>query len=280
MAAKRSRSADLYLVGRGIADGISQMTVEGLEALKRSRVVFDLSGDARAIRKVHPNVIDLAREYWTGERLDNVHVRLQKRIFDEVENNGPVVSVVVDGHPMFFDDMNWNLVRKGRRRGLRVVPLAGICCVDTMTIDLEIDIGDGTQVVEANHLVTHDLTLNPYLQTFVFQVAKFGTRFASAETSRNLPGRFTPLVKHLTRFYPPDHMATLLVSGGNAKPLRKRIRLGRLDDARAFLHRHQDEGMTMHIPPCPRDPVNEAFDRALDDEAHLEKIAVLAKISS
>jgi hypothetical protein len=267
------KRADIYLLGRGIANGIAQMTVESLDALRASRVVFDLSGDVRAVRKLHPNVVDLYSDYWTGELCDDVYDRMQEMILAEVKTNGPTVSVIVDGHPMVFDDVNWGIVRAGKRRGLNVVPLPGISCVDTMMIDLGVDIGIGAQIVHANHLLAYDIKLDPHLQTFVFQVAKFGTSFFSAETRANRPGRFTPLAEHLTRFYKPDHPATLIVSG--TPPLRKRVKLGALDDARAFLHRHQDDGMTMHIPAAPRAAVNEPFAKAIDDEAHLAKIAVV-----
>ena len=269
MPSQRKKPVDIYLLGRGIAGGVLQMTTEALDAIRKSRLVFDLSGDVRAIRKLHRNVVDLTKEYWTGELCDNVYERLQERLLSEAQTNGPTISVVVDGHPMVFDDVNWGIVRAGRRRGLSVVPLPGISCVDTMMIDLGVDIGIGAQIVHANHLLSYNIALDPHLQTFVFQIGKFGTSFFSAETRGNRPGRFTPLVEHLTRFYPREHIATLIVSGG----VRKRLRLGALDDARVFLHRHQDDGLSMHIPAYPRAPVNETFTRAIDDEGHLAEIA-------
>jgi len=269
------KRADIYLLGRGIADGTGQMTVEALEALRSSRLVFDLSGDAKAVAKLHPNVVDLADEYWTGELCDDVYERLEERVLDEAKKNGGPVAVIVDGHPMLFDDVNWNVYRNGRRRGLKVVALPGISCLDTMMIDVGHDLGDGAQIVHANHLVLYDIKLDPHLQTYVLQIGKFGTGFFSRETKRNRPGRFTPLVEHLTRFYTPEVMVTLIVSLGE-KSLRRRIRLGRLDDARAFLHKHQDDGLTMHIPPQERGVVNAQFSRELDDADHLAAIAELA----
>ena len=94
--------------------------------------------------------------------------------------------------------------------------------------------------------------------------------YFSRETKRNRPGRFTPLVGHLTRFYTPEVTVTLIVSLGEHS-LRRRIALGRLDDARAFLHRHQDAGLTMHFPPQPRGIVNARFARELDDLGHLRR---------
>ena len=269
------KHADIYLLGRGIVDGVGQMTLETLEALKSSRLVFDLSGDMKAISKLHPNVVDLYDEYWTGELCDDVYERLEARVLDEAATNGGPVAIVVDGHPMLFDDVNWSIFRNGRRRGLKVVALPGVSCLDTMMIDVGFDLGEGAQIVHANHLLSYDIALDPHLQSYVLQIGKFGTGFFSRETKRNLPGRFTPLVEHLTRFYTPDVMVTLIVSLGE-QSLRRRVRLGKLDDARAFLHKHQDDGLTMHIPAQRRGVVNARFSRALDDADHLAAIAELA----
>jgi hypothetical protein len=275
MAARRRQHVDIYLLGRGIADGVSQMTFEAMDALRASRLVFDLSGDAKAMRKLHSNVVDLSDDYWTGELCDDVYKRLEETIVAEVRKNGPCVSIVVDGHPMLFDDVNWSLLRNGKRRGLKVVAIPGISSLDTMMIDVGADLGNGAQIVHANQLMLYDIALDPHLQTYVLQIGKFGTDFFSRETKRNLPGRFTPLVSHLTRFYPADHMATLIISLGE-KSIRCRVRLGELDNARAFLHRHQDDGLTMYIPAHPRPIADERFAGALDDLDHLRTIAELS----
>jgi len=275
MAPRSRQRVDIYLLGRGIVDGVSQMTLEAMDALRASRLVFDLSGDAKAIRKLHHNVIDLFDDYWTGELCDDVYKRLEETIVAEVRNNGPGVSIVVDGHPMVFDDVNWNLLRNSKRRRLNVVALPGISCLDTMMIDVGADLGDGAQIVHVNQLVLYGISLDPHLQTYVLQIGKFGTDFFSRETKRNLPGRFTPLAAYLTRFYPADHVAILIVSLG-AQSIRRRVRLGELDSARAFLHRHQDDGLTMYIPAYPRPIANERFASAIDDLDHLKTIADLA----
>lgn len=272
---KRAKTVDIYLIGRGIADGTAHMTVEAVEALRSCRVVFDLSADVKAVRRLHPNVVDLAAEYWTGELCDDVYPRLKERVLTEAATNGPTVGIIVDGHPMVFDDVNWGIYRTGRRRGLRVEALPGISCLDTLLIDTGVDLGDGTQIVHASRLVLYGVTLDSSLHTYLLEVDKFGTNFFSVDTRGNRRGRFTPLAKYLTRFYPADHMVTLLVSTGRGAQASKRVRLGCLDDAGAFLHRHENEGMTMHIPAIDRDIVDEKFSRQVDDKAHLARIAVL-----
>lgn len=275
MTAKKHRPVDLYLVGRGVKYGIEQMTTESINAIKASRLVFETSGDPDAVRSIHGNVIDMDSDYWTGELCDDVYARMADTILDEVKKNGPTVAVITDGHPMLFDDVNWDLLHKGRRRGLNVVALPAVGCLDTMSIDVGMDLGAGAQIVGANHMVLYDIKLDPHMQTYVLQVAKFGTSFYSRETKRNRPGRFAPLVRHLTRFYPADIVVTLIVSLGE-ESIRRRVRLGELDSARAFIHAQENNGLTMHIPPVPGEIVNEEFSRNVDDLEYLARIAELA----
>jgi uncharacterized protein YabN with tetrapyrrole methylase and pyrophosphatase domain len=275
MATKRRRAVDLYLLGRGVAKGVEQMTLEAIRALEKSRVVFDLSGDARSLRKLHGNVIDLAAEYWSGGLNTDVYARLEQRVLAEIRQNGPTVALVVDGHPLMGEGINWNLLRKARRRRMNVVAMPGVSSLDTMMIDVGFDLSDGAQIVEANDLLISGITLDPQLQTYVLQVAKFGTWFISRETKRNLPGRYAPLRDYLTRFYPPESVVTLIVSMG-ASSIRRRVALRDLDDARAFLHRHQHHGLTLHIPACGGRIANEQFADDLEKFDHLLTIAELA----
>jgi len=274
MAARRRRVVDLYLLGRGVADGVGQMTLETVQALERSRVVFDLSGDPRSLRKLHKNVIDLADEYWTGGVNSDVYARLEQRIVEEIRQNGPTVALVVDGHPLIFEGINWNLLRKAKRRRMNVVAMPGISCLDTMMMHVGIDLCDGAQIVEANDLLISGIKLDPQLQTYVLQVAKFNTWFITRETKRNLPGRYTPLRDYLTRFYPPETVVTLIVSRG-ADSIRRRVALRDLDDARAFLHRHQHHGLTLHIPGCASPIANRQFADDLWKFEHLLTVAEL-----
>lgn len=274
MSAKKQRPVDVYLVGRGVRDGVEQMTLESINAIKASRIVFETSGDPDATRTLNRNVIDMASDYWTGELADDVYDRMEKTIWKELKTNGPTVAVITDGHPMLFDQINWNLYHKGRRRGLNVVALPAVSSLDTMMIDLGMDLGEGAQIVHANQLMLYETPLDPHLQTYILQISKFGTSFYSRETKRSLPGRFTPLVRHLTRYYPKDVIVTLIVSMG-ADSIRKRVRLGNLDSARGWIHAHENDGLTLHIPPTTSEVLNERFAENLDDLKYLAKIAEL-----
>lgn len=274
MATRRRRAVDIYLLGRGIGTGIGQMTLEAVRALEKSRLVFDLSGDPRSLRKLHKNVVDLAGDYWAGGLNTDVYTRLEQRILAEVRDSGPTVSVVVDGHPLMGEGINWNLVRKAKRRRLNVVAMPGVSSLDTMMIAVGFDLSEGAQIVEANDLLVSGITLDPQLQTYVLQVAKFGTWFITRETKRNLPGRYAPLRDYLLRFYPPETGVTFIVSLGD-ESIRRRVALRDLDDARAFVHQHRHHGLTLYIPACGGRIANEQFASDLWEFEHLAAIAEL-----
>src|SRR5260370_17048116 len=99
MAKRRGRAVDIYLLGRGIVDGVGQMTLEAMKALQASRLVFDLSGDVAAIRKGHDNVVDLDQDYWTGELSDDVYSRLEAIILDEATNSRPTLPAILPRPP-------------------------------------------------------------------------------------------------------------------------------------------------------------------------------------
>ena len=102
----KRRPVDLFVVGRGVRDGTGQMTLEAVEALKTCRVVLDLSADPDAVRAIHPNVVDLAEDYWTFDVNEDVYARIERIVLDEVRRGGPTVGHITDGHPLLFDDVN------------------------------------------------------------------------------------------------------------------------------------------------------------------------------
>lgn len=270
--APRERAVDIYLIGRGIL-GVRQLTAEAREALQSCRLVFDLSGDAAAIRRVNRNVVDLSDDYWGHSDLNaNIYERLTRKVLAE-GGRGPTIGLVTDGHPMVFDDVCWAIRRRGKKRGLHVVALPGVSCLDTMVIDLWVDLGNGSQIVEANQLVEWNMTLSPHLATFVFQVGKFGTEIIAAPRSSSRKGRYDALAEHLMRWFPPTHPVTLIVSAGDVRPAARRsVRLAMLDRARAFIDENAPYGLTLFLPPLPSTP-DVAFGTRIRDHEHHADIA-------
>ena len=236
--------ADLYLVGIGIR-GMEQISQEALRTLKKCRKVFHLTDQQRQLAKINPHVVDLAPLYWTDEEQRDVYDRLVDLIMDEVEQ-GPGVASVIYGHPLFFDDVHVDLIKRSNRRGLRCVVLPGISSLDTLCIDLNIDYGEGLQVHEASDLVENELSLNPHIHTLIFQIAEFNS-YTTCDTPSTGVGRFKPMERHLMKYFPADQPIIIAYSddGDGSGSFILKSRLRRLDShrRRIFL------GTTLYIPP-------------------------------
>lgn len=236
--------ADLYLVGIGIR-GIEQISQEAHRCLKTCRKIFHLTDQHRRLATINPHVVDLGPLYWTNEEQRDVYDRLAALIMGEAER-GPGVASVIYGHPLFFDDVHADLIKRSKRRGLRCVVLPGISSLDTLCIDLNIDYGEGLQIHEASDLVENELSLNPKIHTLVFQIAEFNS-YTTCDNLSTAVGRFKPMERHLMKYFPADQPITIAYSddGDGSGPFLLNSRLRRLDSHRRRIF----SGTTLYIPP-------------------------------
>ncbi len=240
-----TRLADLYLVGIGIR-GMEQITQEAMRSLKKCRKVFHLTDQQRALEEINSDVVDLDPLYWTNELQSDVYDRLADTIISEARK-GPGVASVIYGHPLFFDDVHSDLIRRCVRHRLKYVVIPGISSLDTLCIDLNIDYGEGLQVHEASDLVEYAYPLNTALHTLIFQIGEFNS-YTTTQSPSMKAGRFEPMVRHLTKYYSADHPITIAFSDdgdGSGSHLLK-SKLSKLDShrRRIFL------GTTMYLPPA------------------------------
>ncbi len=239
---RSSSLADIYLLGLGIR-GMRQVSLETLAALRRCRIVLHLSDQHRALKRLHPRVVNLARFYWTGDEREEVYARLVRLILEEVAR-GPGVGVVTYGHPLLLDDVSLQLLAIARKRRLRAIALPAISCLDALSIDLGTDFGYGLQLFEASHLVASDLSMNPRIEALILQLGEFGESRTS-DALRSRAGRFLPLENHLRKFYPPDHR--LVIAFSDDAYIGRRLfktTLSRLEASRGRIF----PGSTLYLP--------------------------------
>jgi len=239
---KKNKIADLYLLGIGI-NGMSQISVETQEILKRCRLVFHLSYSHEELLALNTNTVDLADEYWTDEAHDLVYDRLVARIMKEV-GRGPGVASVTYGHPLFFDDVHMELTRLCKKKKLNCVVIPAISSLDTLSVDLGVDYGEGLQLFEAVHMVEGKLKINPRLHTLVFQIGEYGMHTTSYIPSDE-PTRFLKIQNYLLKYFPDDHpMVVAMSDNGDGRTLLK-SRLGRLNSHRKRIRL----GSTLYLAP-------------------------------
>lgn len=273
---KSRDSFDIALAGIGIG-GFEQITLETLEVFKRARIIFHLTSYHRRLKKCCKQVIDLDKEYWTGELDTEVYGRLSSIVLDEAKR-GPGVVMVGDGHPAYYDDVTWDIYRKGKRRGLEVRILPAISSIDSMAANCGLEINsNGLQILEATSIIAAGQELNPYIDTLIMQIGWFGTSL-TFEISHSKKGRFKPLTDYLSRYYPLSHRVRILSApySKNDSPVIITTKLGSLDQH----HRRILPIMSLFIPALPEathdSKGNAEFIRSTAGVEHLREIADLA----
>jgi uncharacterized protein YabN with tetrapyrrole methylase and pyrophosphatase domain len=272
---KKKKTFDIALTGVGIG-GFSQTTLETLEAFKRARIIFHLTGYHRKLQQYCDQVVDLDKDYWTGELDTDVYKRMANKILDEAKK-GPGVVMVGDGHPAYYDDVTWDIYRRGRRRGLDVRILPAISSIDSMAANcgLEIHTG-GFQIFDATTIVAINQEINPHVDTLIMQIGWFGTSLVF-DITHSKKGRFKSFIKYLRRFYPADHPVRVMEAPFSERhpPVVISTKLGKLDDH----HRKIIPIMSMFVPALPEETPqeNEEFIRETTDVGHLKELADLKR---
>ncbi len=240
----KSELVDLYLLGIGI-NGLSQITRETLDAIRRCRVVLHLSDQHTALKRLNKNTVNLDELYWTGEERGIVYQRIVSRVLEEVKR-GPGVALVSYGHPLVFDDICATLRRRMDRARNRCVVLPAVSCLDTICVDLSIDYGDGLQVFDATALVNLELSMCAGIHTLLFQVYEFGEE-GTADAIEERVERFRPLEAYLAGFYSDKHPALIVYSqdGDGEGPLKFRTTIRSIGKHQARMF----PGVSIYIPP-------------------------------
>lgn len=262
---------DITLAGIGIG-GFALVTLETVEAFKSARVIFDFTwSHSKHLKEYGKPIIRLDDSYWSGEVDADVYRKLANIVLAEAKN-GPGIVYVEDGHPAFFDDVSWDVYRRGKKRGLKVRILPAISSLDSMIAKcgLEIDSG-GFQIFEATSLIAFNQKFNPNVDMLIMQIGWFATSLLYPASS-NKAGRFVPLIKYLRKFYPEDHQVTVMraPSTPREKALALSTKLSSLDRYRGQIA----SDSCLFVPGLGEDvEPNEEFIAATTDKEHLLEIA-------
>jgi len=271
--ATKTKYFDIALTGIGIG-GFEQTTLQTLETFEKARIIFHLTSYHQRLKKYCKRVVNLEKEYWTGEVDTDVYPRMANIVLDEAKK-GPGVVMVGDGHPAYYDDVTWDIYRRAKRRGLSVKILPAISSIDSMAANcgLEINTG-GFQIFDATTIVAMNQDLNPHIDILIMQIGWFGTSLV-ADIEHSKKGRFKPLVDYLRRFYPEDQPVRIMSAPYTASdaPVVISARLGSLDQH----HKKIMPIMSMFIPALPETAPseNEEFIRRTVDVEHLKELALM-----
>jgi uncharacterized protein YabN with tetrapyrrole methylase and pyrophosphatase domain len=223
-------STDLYILGSGIRSFL-QLTTETIQALKKCRIVYVLHDDQMVIdhiKKYCTNVQDLAYMYQGNTIRSKVYRDISEMLVSEAVKQSNV-GFVVHGHPLFLVSATEYTLSLARTKNLSISILPAVSSFDTLLCDLEIDYGYGIQIFDATSMVRMNWFPNPSIPTLIFQL----TTILNDEIVTDEPNEsvLSPLVKHLSKVYPPHHLCTIIHSAAHLleTPSKVNIKLEEMD---------------------------------------------------
>jgi len=174
---------------------------------------------------------------------------------------GPPICFATYGHPLVYCYPAVLIQRPTKLLNLRVETLPGISSLDTLFVDLGIDIAaDGMQMYEATDLILRRRPIQNDVTCILWQTNVVAD--PTYETDRRSAEHFLSLQNYLLEFYPPEHPITLVFSK-TFPLLQSIIETYRVGTLAAELGR-APQGGNLYIPPLQR--------RAIEDHQLLEKL--------
>jgi len=265
--------ARIVIAGAGIQSP-GQVTIETERALRKSGVIYHLLSLTPAMRRylwgLGPPLINLAPLYRDGALDQDVYEFIASFVVSSALRHR-WLTLLVPGHPLVYATPTALIQDQGRKLGVEVVVLPGISSLDTMVLQLGLDIADhGVQIYESNRFVYYRNEPDPRVPLFLMQPGGFGTGIITrGQTS--MPRRFRELARALRATYPARHRCCLVTSS---------IERGRADCLRWFPLRdlermapHIDYHATLYIPPSePSRERRAAFASKLSNHRHAKAL--------
>jgi precorrin-2 methylase len=253
---------DVAIVGLGIV-GVHQITREVEETIRRCRhtLVIDSGfGILSYLRNICAEVTSLVPFYERGKSRLPTYRRMAAEVINAAIT-GPPVCFATYGHPLVYCYPAVLIQRAAKLLDLRVETFPGISSLDTLFVDLGIDVAaDGVQMYEATDLILRRRPIQNDVACILWQTNVVAD--PTYETDRRPAEQFLSLQNYLLEFYPPEHSVTLVFS--KTFPLLPSIvETFRLATLAADLER-APQGGNLYIPPLHK--------RAIEDYQLLEKL--------
>jgi uncharacterized protein YabN with tetrapyrrole methylase and pyrophosphatase domain len=247
---------DIGIVGTGIV-GTHQLTREAEEVIRRSRRTFLIAsgyGVAEYLRTLCPDVTDLGFLYEPGmNRLPTYH-KMAAEVIAAAVAAAPV-CLATYGHPWVYCYPTTLITRAATHLGLHVEVFPGVSALDTLIVDLGMDIADnGIQMYEATDVLLRRRPIQSDVNCVIWQPTVVGDPTCPADWYE--AEQFTPLQDYLLSFYPADHEVSLVTTKTHplTRSVVKRLPLGELA---TNLSGAPGVG-TLYIPALGERPVEDA----------------------
>ena len=273
MPIKKVQLSKITIIGAGVLSP-NHLTLEADWAMRGSSVIYYLLDSnpkmAAYLAKLGPDLVDLGDVYKEGAFDQDVYERIAEIVIAATKTYTHV-CFLVPGHPLIYVTTSSLILDYARRLGIKATVLPGISALDTMIIQLRLEIGRrGLQVFESNRFVYLSLRPDPRIPLFLLQPEAIGTGFITAKR-KNRARRFEILRDSLLRYYPPQHRCLLLVS-----KFDPRFRSVKRSVAIRSIPQHADlidYSTSLFIPPSADfEIVDHEFYARLTDVAYVDQL--------
>jgi len=246
---KEIRLSKITIIGAGVLSP-DHLTLEADRTMRASAIIFYLlDSNPRMTAYLHTlgtKLVDLSSAYTEGAFDQDVYAQIAKTVIDATKSYDRV-CFLVPGHPLIYVTASTLILDEARRLGIKATALPGISSLDTMIIQLGLEIGrHGLQVFECNRFIYFSISPDPRVPLFLLQPGAIGSGFIT-ERRTNRARRFEILRDYLLRHYPPQHRCLLLVSkfDSRLRPVKRAVAIRDIPQSAKFI----DYDTSMFVPP-------------------------------
>src|SRR5467141_1290980 len=207
---ERQLPFNIAIVGLGIV-GVHQITREVEETIRGCRQTFVVDGGFGVVpflKTICAEVTSLLPFYERGKERLPTYRRMAAEVINAAIARSPVCFATY-GHPLVYCYPAILIQRAAKLLNLRVEAFPGISSLDTLFVDLGIDIAaDGMQMYEATDLILRRRPIQNDVTCILWQTNVVAD--PTYETDRRSAEHFLSLQNYLLEFYPPEHPITLV----------------------------------------------------------------------
>jgi uncharacterized protein YabN with tetrapyrrole methylase and pyrophosphatase domain len=272
---------DLLIVGAGLIIP-DQFTIEGLEALCSSKVVFSVYHPKELVEATiewycektrsensRTQVISADEFYYQDRVRESNYEIVANKIIESIEKYGTPICYLTQGNPFNFDKVSSLLIQIAQKKNYSFEVISGVSSIDTIMTDLRKDVAPGLQIFEASCFVGQEIRPDIRFSCLLLQISSFGTNFSTKNRMFD-KNNLWKLREYLSSFYPKSHEVSLVRSKTNPDILGKMlsIELENLDkiDISELL------GSSLFIPPLTNPKMSDDFLSQMNDIKHLNEV--------
>jgi uncharacterized protein YabN with tetrapyrrole methylase and pyrophosphatase domain len=205
------RPIDIYVCGTGMRIP-GHLTVETMGVLQGCHRIFSIM--PQDVKNLLPSPLSERFEHlWSLYRPREFGQWTYESILDSVldaAKEQPPVALLTQGNPIILEPITQALLARAREEDLTIEIRPGVSAIDTILVELQIDIASGIQIFNASVVVLDEKEIRPDLPCLLIQPAS--TAVSGETVQLGHQGAFGRTLRdYLLRFYPADHEVACVI---------------------------------------------------------------------